>query len=110
MNGRRLGAMLKDPGLVGQVMAVSGYRPSAFAGTTHLIKSEGLASTWDRLLFRAWRRLLGKNLVEHRVSGLHGSMFDDTHVGELAQTIADAIQNAPKVPKARNTSQLTQIP
>ncbi len=110
MNGRRLGAMLKDPGLVGQVMAVSGYRPSAFAGTTHLIKSVGLASTWDRLLFRAWRRLLGKNLIEHRVSGLHGSMFDDTHVGELAQTIADAIQNAPETPKARNPSQLTPIP
>lgn len=90
MNGRRLGVMLKDPGLVGQVMAVSGFRAVAFNGPTLLVKSAGLAS-WDNLLFRAWHRLMGKSLVEHRVQGLHGSMFDVGNVGDLAQGITTKI-------------------
>ena len=87
MNGRRLGAMLNDPGLVGQVMAVSGYRASAFNGITHLVKSAGLASTWDRLLFLGWRNLLGRQLLEYKVKGLHGSMFDVHNVEELAKVV-----------------------
>ena len=87
MNGRRLGAMLNDPGLVGQVMAVSGYRVSIFDGPTHLVKSAGLASTWDRLLFLGWRQLLGRRLLEYKVKGLHGSMFDNNNVEELAKVI-----------------------
>ena len=87
MNGRRLGAMLNDPGLVGQVMAVSGYRASVFDGPTHLIKSQGLASTWDRLLFLGWRQHVGRQLMEHRVKGMHGSMFDLNNVEDLAKVI-----------------------
>ena len=96
MNGRRLGVMLKDPGLVGQVMAVSGYRAIAFKGPTLLVKSAGLA-TWDNLLFRAWHRLMGKSLVEHRVQGLHGSMFDVGNVGDLAEGITEKI--LPHIPQ-----------
>jgi amino acid adenylation domain-containing protein len=96
MNGRRLGAMLKDPGLVGQVLAVSGYRPSEFKGTVHLIKSTGLASTWDRLLFSGWRTRLGQALVTHTVKGMHGSMFDDVNVDALAQAVQQILQQAPK--------------
>ena len=88
MNGRRLGAMLNDPGLVGQVMAVSGYRASAVTGQIHLIKSSGLATTWNRLLFSGWHGQLGLRLVEQTVNGLHGSIFDDRNVVELARTIA----------------------
>lgn len=87
MNGRRLGAMLQDPGLVGQVLAVSGYRPSEFNGPIHLIKTTGLATTWDRLLFSGWRRLLGQGLATYTVKGMHGSMFDDANVTGLAQVI-----------------------
>lgn len=95
MNGRRLGAMLNDPGLVGQVMAVSGYRASFFDGPTHLIKSQGLASTWDRLLFLGWRQHVGKKLLEHRVKGMHGSMFDLNNVEDLANAIRAGINPAP---------------
>ena len=96
MNGRRLGAMLNDPGLVGQVMAVSGYRVSIFDGPTHLVKSAGLASTWDRLLFLGWRQLLGRRLLEYKVKGLHGSMFDNNNVHELANVmrVAATVQRA----------------
>lgn len=100
MNGRRLGAMLNDPGLVGQVMAVSGYRVSIFDGPTHLVKSAGLASTWDRLLFLGWRQLLGRRLLEYQVKGLHGSMFDNNNVEELAKVIrvAASVQRASQPP------------
>ena len=90
MNGRRLGVMLKDPGLVGQVMAVSGYRPTAFTGPTLLVKSSGLAK-WQRLLFSGWRHLAGMHLSELEVRGLHGSMFDAANIGELAGAIADQV-------------------
>jgi amino acid adenylation domain-containing protein len=95
MNGRRLGVMLKDPGLVGQVMAVSGYRAIRFNGPTLLIKSAGLAR-WDRLLFSGWRRLMGARLAEHTVAGLHGSMFDPSHVTQLAQSMAEMVKSPPE--------------
>ena len=99
MNGRRLGVMLSDPGLFSQVMAVSGYRPSKFEGPTHLIKSAGLATKLDGLLFLGWRKLLGKKLREYQVPGLHGSMFDTNNVDELGKVIrvaagADATRSA----------------
>ena len=86
MNGRRLGVMLSDPGLVGQVMAVGGFRAKAFDGPTVLVKSAGLA-TWNGVLFSYWKRLLGQGLSEIEVQGLHGSMFDAGNVGELAGVI-----------------------
>ena len=87
MNGRRLGALFNDPGLVAQVMALRGYRPSGFQGPTVLIRSSGLAN-WDRLLFGAWRRLMGGYLSERRVPGLHGSIFEAANLGELADVLA----------------------
>lgn len=86
MNGRRLGAMFNDPGLVGQVMALRDYRPEGFDGPTLLIKSSGLAS-WDRWLFRPWRRLMGRHLLERQVAGLHGSIFEAGNVDELAKVL-----------------------
>ena len=76
-------------------MAVGGYRAVAFGGPTLLIKSAGLA-TWDNLLFRAWHRLMGKNLIEHRVPGLHGSIFDVGNVGDLAIGITGKILAQPR--------------
>lgn len=95
MNGRRLGVMLNDPGLFSQVMAVSGYRASKFDGTTHLIKSVGLAARLDGMLFLGWRNLMGKTLLEHQVAGLHGSMFDANNVEELGKVIRAAIGATP---------------
>ena len=85
MNGRRLGAMFSDPGLVAQVMALRGYRCGGIGGPTLLVKSSGL-NGWGGLFFRAWRHLIPQ-LQTAEVSGLHGSMFEPARVGELARTI-----------------------
>jgi amino acid adenylation domain-containing protein len=87
MNGRRLGALFNDPGLVGQVMALRGYRPTGFDGPAVLIRSSGLAN-WDRLFFGAWRRLMPGIMAEPRVAGMHGSIFEAANVGELAAALA----------------------
>jgi syringomycin synthetase protein SyrE len=87
MNGRRLGALVNDPGLVAQVMALRGFHPGAFDGPTCLICSSGLAN-WDRMFFGAWRRLMPGQLSERRVPGLHGSIFEPANIGELAAALS----------------------
>ena len=94
LNGRRMGAMFNDPGLVSQVMALDGYRPAGFDGPTLLLKSSGLSS-WGRWLFGPWRRLMPKHLYEHQIPGLHGSIFEPGNVNELAKVIADRMDIAP---------------
>ena len=92
INGRRLGAMVNDPGLVGQVMAMGGYRAVAFPGPMTLIKTSGL-SRWDRALFGSWRKLMGRNLSERQIAGLHGSIFGAANVGELAALLAGIVRD-----------------
>ena len=92
INGRRLGAMVNDPGLVGQVMAMGGYRAVAFPGPMTLIKTAGL-SRWDRALFGSWRKLMGRNLSERQIAGLHGSIFGAANVGELAALLAGIVRD-----------------
>ncbi|MDC8786014.1 non-ribosomal peptide synthetase [Roseateles koreensis] len=86
MNGRRLGAMFSDPGLISQVLALRGYHCPRFEGPVLLIKSTGLAS-WNRLLFKPWQRAMPKTLLTREVSGLHGSIFEAQHVGRLADEL-----------------------
>ena len=93
LNGRRMGAMFNDPGLVSQVMALKGYRPTGFNGPTLLLKSSGLSS-WSRWLFRPWRRLMPKHLSEHQIRGLHGSIFESGNVTDLAAVLADSMEKA----------------
>lgn len=83
MNGRRLGAMFSDAGLIAQVAALTDYRPRGFDGRICLIKSSGLAN-WDRWLFRPWQRLPHRALRLRGIVGLHGSVFEDDHVSALA--------------------------
>ncbi len=87
MNGRRLGAMFNDPGLVSQVMALNGYRPTPYEGATLLIKSSGLSS-WGRWLFHPWRRVVPAGLIEQQIPGLHGSIFEAGNVHELAAALS----------------------
>jgi syringomycin synthetase protein SyrE len=96
MNGRRLHALFNDPGLIGQVMALRGYRPSRFDGPTILIRSSGLAH-WDRLFFRPWRRLMNEQLAELRVPGLHGSIFEAANLGHLASALARVTEDADEI-------------
>ena len=93
LNGRRLGAMFNDPGLVSQVMAMSGYRPGAFSGPVFLIKTAGL-SRWHGMLFRSWRKLMAGNFSELQISGLHGSIFEVGRVNELAAVLTDVMRTA----------------
>ncbi|MFY7865913.1 non-ribosomal peptide synthetase [Roseateles sp.] len=86
MNGRRLSAMFSDPGLISQVMALRGHHCQAFDGPVLLLKSSGLAG-WNRLLFQAWHRLLPDRLRTCVVTGLHGSIFEPSHVDELADAM-----------------------
>ena len=93
INGRRLGAMVKDVGLVSQVMAMGGYRIAAVTTPTTLIKTSGLLG-WERPLFGSWRKLMGENLHERRVAGLHGSVFGSSQVGDLVVVLTDALRAA----------------
>ncbi len=91
INGRRLGAMVKDAGLVGQVMAMGGYRVAPVQAPTTLIKTSGLLG-WERPLFGSWRKLLGERLQERRVAGLHGSIFSAGQVGDLVVVLTDVLR------------------
>lgn len=68
-------------------MAQRAYRCRGFDGPCLLIKSSGLAS-WDRILFKPWLRVMPSNITEQVVSGLHGSIFEASHVDELAQALS----------------------
>ncbi len=103
MNGRRLGAMFSDPGLIAQVMALRTYHSRGFYGPCLLIKSSGLAS-WDRLLFKRWQRVMPNGLSEQVVSGLHGSIFEASRVDELAQAIARFVSARQSVDAAETRS------
>ncbi|MEP6972174.1 MAG: thioesterase domain-containing protein [Betaproteobacteria bacterium] len=93
INGRRLGAMVKDAGLVSQVMAMGGYRVAAIQSPTTLIKTSGLLG-WERPLFGSWKKLMGEKLQERRVAGLHGSIFGASQVGDLVVVLADVWRQA----------------
>ena len=93
MNGRRLDALVNDAALVGQVMAMAGYRPQAFEGRTLLIKTSGLAR-WDWLFFAPWRKLLKNRLSERLTPGLHGSIFEARQIAALAALLRDAVSSS----------------
>ena len=85
MNGRRLGAVFSDPGLLVQVLALSGYRCKGVSGPVLLIKSVGLGK-WNWLFFRRWRSPLPQ-IEMTEVPGLHGSIFEPARVGAVVQAI-----------------------
>ncbi len=88
MNGRRLGAMFKDAGLVGQVLALHAYRLQPYPGEVQLLRTSGLAR-WQGWLFGPWRKRL--QLREQEVQGLHGSVFEPGRVTGLAQCLHQAL-------------------
>lgn len=94
INGRRLGAMVNDAGLVAQIKSMGGYRAGAFGGSTTLIKTSGLLR-WEKPLFGSWRTLLGENLQERRVAGLHGSIFNAGQVRDLAMVLTEIVRRSP---------------
>lgn len=95
MNGRRLGAMFKDAGLVGQVLALHRYRVLPYVGEVLLLRTSGLAH-WRKYLFGPWRQKL--RLRDQEVQGLHGSVFEPGRVDDLAQCLRQAICPPPPQP------------
>jgi hypothetical protein len=92
LNGRRLGAMVNDAGLVDQVMSMAGHRPRRFGGPSLLVKTSGLAR-WSWLLFGPWRKFLGAGYTESQIPGLHGSMFEAAGIDALVSVLRDATQS-----------------
>lgn len=91
MNGRHLGALFSDPGLVAQINAIANYRVEGFSGEVSLIKSSGLAK-WDRWSFKPWRKIFGPHLRESQVVGLHGSIFERQMISGLADAIRQLLK------------------
>lgn len=83
MNGRRIGALFSDAGLVIQIQALWEYEPTEYPGPALLVKSSGLVF-WQRWLFNPWRRIVTDRLTEMEAPGLHGSMFEPGNIGSLA--------------------------
>lgn len=92
MNGRHLGAMISDPGLVAQIEAMASYRPADYAGAVFLLKSTGL-SRWDRWLFRPWEKVLRQTVHQIAVPGLHGSIFEKANVERLSHALKDILDD-----------------
>ena len=93
INGRRLGAMINDPGLVAQVTGMRGYRARAIDSPTILLKTTGL-SRWNHMLFGSWKKLLGPRLTVRHVAGMHGSIFSAEQVQELASVLSDIVRRS----------------
>ena len=93
LNGRHLGALLSDRGLLAQIDAIATYRPAPCAVAASLIKSTGMLR-WERWVFRPWRKLFSAGLQEREVPGLHGSLFEAGNIGELARMLGLVINDA----------------
>lgn len=89
LNGRNLGAMLTDPGLLLQIEALASHEVNLPASDIPiaLIISSGM-QRWDRFLFAPWRKLLPNLKLAPVVSGLHGSIFSDENSMQLADALA----------------------
>lgn len=86
MNGRRLGALFSDAGLLVQVEALARYIPRPYDGPALLIKSSGLLA-WQRWLFAPWRKLMTDGFAETETPGLHGSLFEPANLDALAEIL-----------------------
>lgn len=86
LNGRHLGTLLSDRGLVAQIDALARYRPAACPVPANLLRSTGMLR-WERWVFRPWRKIFVAGLDEATVPGLHGSLFDAGNINELAATL-----------------------
>lgn len=93
LNGRHLGALLSDRGLVAQINAIADYRPQVCKAPVSLIKSSGMLR-WERWVFRPWRKLFAAGLQEREVPGLHGSLFEASNIGELAAMLRRLIDES----------------
>lgn len=86
LNGRHLGGLFNDSGLIAQINAMADYRVEPYRARLHLIRSSGLMK-WDRWIFRQWQRMLPAVASDVVVPGLHGSIFEPLCIGLLGDAI-----------------------
>jgi syringomycin synthetase protein SyrE len=91
MNGRHLGAMFSDPGLLAQIKAMAGYQPLEYLGQVTLLKSSGLLS-WERWFFRPWQKIMTRTIKQVQIPGLHGSIFEQSNVEALSTTLREILR------------------
>ena len=86
LNGRKLRAMLTDPGIIVQLAGLNRHNIQPYQGPTLLVMSNQMR--WLRSwLYSGWFRLLGDRLENDHVPGLHGAMFRPKYLPELCLVI-----------------------
>ena len=86
MNGRNLGGLFSDPGLIAQINAMSQFRVEPYEGPVRHIKSAGLLR-WERWIFKSWNKFLQADAPDIVVPGLHGSIFEKVGIDTLADRL-----------------------
>lgn len=88
INQRTLGSLFSDPGLNGQIQALSSYQPKPLSYPVTLVISAGLKKWYGRFI-RPWRKLFGEHLSEQHLPGFHGNLFAESQVDNLANVFID---------------------
>lgn len=91
LNGRKLRAMLTDPGIIRQLAGLSRHSIQPYSGTALLVMSKRMECLrcW---LFSGWARLFGDRLSIDYVPGLHGAMFSSRYLPILGRVIRRGLQ------------------
>jgi hypothetical protein len=70
-----------------QIKALGKYQLNAYAQlSVTLVVSSGF-NRWHRILFRPWRKLFKHQFSQHKLEGLHGTLFAPEYVEGLARVI-----------------------
>ncbi len=87
INHRKLGAMLNDPGIKVQLAALPKHKIQTIESLpVDLVLTQGMWM-FRPLLFSTWAKLFKKHLFRHKMSGLHGEMFQQPHLQQLTAII-----------------------
>lgn len=91
LNGRHLGGLLGDSGLVAQINAMREYQPKPLDIQAVLVRSRGMMR-WERWAFLPWRKVISGLSESDWVEGMHGSIFEHG-LQELGAAIRAAVTN-----------------
>ena len=91
LNGRHLGGLFSDAGLVAQITAMRTYRPNPIDVQSVLVRSRGMMR-WERWAFHPWRKVIPELAETAWVDGMHGSIFEHG-LPELVAAIRAAVTN-----------------
>ncbi|MCQ8127282.1 non-ribosomal peptide synthetase [Methylomonas rivi] len=86
VNGRKLRAMLTDPGIIQQLAGLSRHSIRPYSGLTLLVMSRRMKCL-KHWLFSGWIKLFGGQLSVDYVPGLHGAMFSSRYLPALSRAI-----------------------